>query len=156
MQMEEQEGRLLELQEKLGMMDAPALEARLQAARSSTQQHADRLRALQAEAAARQQQQQQHCQAIASLEAHRQQAQVQASHACSVLCHAKSPSACLICQAWMRVRPGRLALVLWMTIMRESISHDQGLTHGLLCQGTIMLVSKTYAGWSVSRCKKNP
>ena len=75
-QIEEQEGRLLELQEKLGMMDAPALEARLQAARSSAQQHKERLRALQAEAAAQKQQQQQHCRNIASLEPRRQKALV--------------------------------------------------------------------------------
>ena len=93
-QIEEQESTLLELQEKLGMMDESALQARLQAARSAMQQHADRLRALQAEAAAQKQQQQQHCRAVASLESCRQQALVQASLACSVLGYAHPISAC--------------------------------------------------------------
>ena len=82
---------LLELQEKLGMMDEPALQARLQAACSSMQQHADRLRALQAEVAAQKQQQQQHCRAVASLESRRQQALVQASLACSVSGYSDPP-----------------------------------------------------------------
>ena len=93
-QIEEQESTLLELQEKLGMMDEPALQARLQAARSAMQQKADRLRALQAEAAAQKQQQQQHCRTVASLESRRQQALVQASLACSVLGYADLISAC--------------------------------------------------------------
>ena len=92
-QIEEQESPLLELQEKLGMMGEPELQAGLQAAGSAMQQHADRLRALQAEAAA-QKQQQQHCRAVASLESRRQQALVQASLACSVLGYADPTSAC--------------------------------------------------------------
>ena len=84
-QIEEQEATLLELQEKLDMMDEPVLKARLEAARSSMQQHADRLHALQAEAAAQKQQAQQHCRAIVSLESHGQQALVLASLARTVL-----------------------------------------------------------------------
>ena len=95
MQVEEQESTLLELQEKLGMMEEPALQARLQAARSSMQQHADRLRVLQAEVAARKQERQQHCQAVAALESRRQQALVHATLVCSMLGYADPPSACL-------------------------------------------------------------
>jgi len=76
MQLEEQEYNLLEMEEKLSMMDATSLEARLQGARSNLQQHVEKLQVLQAEAAAQRRQQQQQRKQLQSLQSSKQQAQV--------------------------------------------------------------------------------
>lgn len=75
-QVEEQECNLLEMEEKLSMLDATLLEARLQGARSNLQQHVEKLQALQAEAAAQRRQQQQQRKQLQSLHSSKQQAQV--------------------------------------------------------------------------------
>ena len=58
MQLEEQENIMLELEEKLSLLDRPALEGNLQRARSDLQARQDTLQALQAEVAAHRMQQQ--------------------------------------------------------------------------------------------------
>lgn len=78
MQLEEQEYVLLEMEEKLSMMDAASLEASLQGARSNLQQHVEKLQALQTEAAAQRRQQQQQRKQLQSLQSSKRQAQVSA------------------------------------------------------------------------------
>ena len=76
MQLEEQESYVLELEERLSMLDRPALESSLQGALSNLHKHRERLQALQAEAAAQREQQQQQRKQLQLLQEKKLQAQV--------------------------------------------------------------------------------
>ena len=78
MQLEEKESLVLELEEKLSMLDRPALENNLQQARSDLQTCREKLQALQAEAAAQKEQHQQQRKQFQMLQETKLQAQVRA------------------------------------------------------------------------------
>ena len=76
LQLEEQESYVLELEERLSMLDRPALESSLQRAHSNLQKHCQRLQALQAEAAGQKEQQEQQRRQLQLLQVQKLQAQV--------------------------------------------------------------------------------